>query len=211
MTRTAADLRAYFAGELRDFDVPLAPSGSPFQLAVWSALTRIPYGTTTSYGAIARQLGKPLAMSRAVGAANGQNPIAVIIPCHRVIGADRGLTGYGGGLAQGTAAPAGGRSRHGRPGCHPLVSRSGHGGHGGPLSLGVVTLMDAESWFASLPTMYGSAAALITDTDGPSARVLLVKPNYRAGWSLPGGILEEGEPPHVGCFREVEEELGLAR
>ena len=84
--------------ELRDFDVPLAPSGSPFQLAVWSALTRIPFGTTTSYGAIARQLGKPLAMSRAVGAANGQNPIAVVIPCHRVIGADGGLTGYGGGL-----------------------------------------------------------------------------------------------------------------
>lgn len=70
--------------------------------------------------------------------------------------------------------------------------------------------MDAKSWFASLPTMYGSAAALITDTNGPSARVLLVKPNYRTGWSLPGGILEEGEPPHVGCFREVEEELGLA-
>ena len=82
-TRTAAQLRAYFAAELRDFDMPLA---------------RIPYGTTTSYGAIARQLGKPLAMSRAVGAANGQNPIAVIIPCHRVIGADGGLTGYGGGL-----------------------------------------------------------------------------------------------------------------
>jgi 8-oxo-dGTP diphosphatase len=69
--------------------------------------------------------------------------------------------------------------------------------------------MDAESWYASLPTMYGSAAALITDTDGPSARVLLVKPNYRERWSLPGGILEKGEPPHVGCFREVEEELGL--
>ena len=70
--------------------------------------------------------------------------------------------------------------------------------------------MDAESWYASLPTMYGSAAALITDTDGPSARVLLVKPNYRKGWALPGGMLEEGEPPHSGCFREVEEELGLA-
>ena len=78
--------------------MPLAPSGSPFQLAVWSALTWIPYGTTTSYGAIARQLGKPLAMSRAVGAANGQNPVAIVIPCHRVIGADGGLTGYGGGL-----------------------------------------------------------------------------------------------------------------
>ena len=69
--------------------------------------------------------------------------------------------------------------------------------------------MDAQSWYASLPTMYGSASALITDTDGPSAWVLLVKPNYREGWSLPGGILEQGEPPHVGCFREVEEELGL--
>ena len=96
--RVAAQLRAYFAGERRDFDVPLSPAGSPFQLAVWSALTRIPYGTTTSYGAIACQLGKSLAASRAVGAANGQNPIAVIIPCHRVIGADGGLTGYGGGL-----------------------------------------------------------------------------------------------------------------
>ncbi len=66
--------------------------------------------------------------------------------------------------------------------------------------MGIVALMDAGSWFASLPTMYGSAAALITDTDGPSARVLLVKPNYRAGWSLPGGILEQGEPPHVGLL-----------
>ena len=70
--------------------------------------------------------------------------------------------------------------------------------------------MDEESWYASLPTMYGSAAALITDTDGPSARVLLVKPNYRDLWSLPGGILEDDEPPHTGCFREVEEELGLS-
>ena len=70
--------------------------------------------------------------------------------------------------------------------------------------------MDEESWYASLATMYGSAAALITDTDGPSARVLLVKPNYRDLWSLPGGILEDGEAPHTGCFREVEEELGLS-
>ena len=97
-SNVTAQLHGYFAGERRDFDVPLSPDGSPFQLAVWSALTRIPYGTTTSYGAIARQLGKSLAASRAVGAANGQNPIAVIIPCHRVIGADGGLTGYGGGL-----------------------------------------------------------------------------------------------------------------
>ena len=70
--------------------------------------------------------------------------------------------------------------------------------------------MDEQSWYASLATMYGSAAALITDTAGPSARVLLVKPNYRDRWSLPGGILEDGEPPHVGCLREVEEELGLS-
>jgi methylated-DNA-[protein]-cysteine S-methyltransferase len=96
--KVTAQLRDYFAGRRHDFAVPLAPDGSPFQLAVWSALTRIPYGTTTSYGAIARQLGKSLAASRAVGTANGQNPIAVIIPCHRVIGADGGLTGYGGGL-----------------------------------------------------------------------------------------------------------------
>jgi ADP-ribose pyrophosphatase YjhB (NUDIX family) len=72
-------------------------------------------------------------------------------------------------------------------------------------------LMDEQDWYASLATMYGSAAALITDADGPSARVLLVKPNYRDHWSLPGGMLEDGEPPHAGCFREVEEEIGLAR
>ena len=70
--------------------------------------------------------------------------------------------------------------------------------------------MDEQSWYASLATMYGSAAALITDTDAPSARVLLVKPNYRDLWSLPGGILEDGEAPHRGCVREVEEELGLS-
>ncbi len=74
-----------------------------------------------------------------------------------------------------------------------------------------MALMDEQDWYASLATMYGSAAALITDTEGPAARFLLVKPNYRELWSLPGGILEDGEPPHVGCFREVEEELGLAR
>jgi 8-oxo-dGTP diphosphatase len=74
-----------------------------------------------------------------------------------------------------------------------------------------MALMDEQEWYASLATMYGSAAALIADVDGPSARFLLVKPNYRELWSLPGGILEDGEPPHVGCFREVEEELGLAR
>jgi 8-oxo-dGTP diphosphatase len=69
------------------------------------------------------------------------------------------------------------------------------------------SLMDTQTWYASLPTMYGSAAAVITD---PSDRVLLVKPNYRDHWSLPGGILEDGEAPHAGCFREVKEEIGLA-
>ncbi len=94
----AAQLDAYFAGDLKEFTVPLAPSGSPFQLAVWTELTKIPYGSTVSYGDIARALGKRLVASRAVGLANGANPIAVIVPCHRVIGADGSLTGYGGGL-----------------------------------------------------------------------------------------------------------------
>jgi len=73
-----------------------------------------------------------------------------------------------------------------------------------------MALMDERDWYASLATSYGSAAALITDHDGPAASVLLVKPNYRDHWNLPGGMLEDGEPPHVGCFREVEEELGLS-
>jgi methylated-DNA-[protein]-cysteine S-methyltransferase len=91
------ELDEYFAGERREFTTPLAPEGTPFQLKVWEALRTIPYGTTTSYGEIAAQVGKPTA-SRAVGAANGKNPIAVIVPCHRVIGANGSLTGYGGGL-----------------------------------------------------------------------------------------------------------------
>jgi methylated-DNA-[protein]-cysteine S-methyltransferase len=92
-----AQLGAYFAGELTEFDVSLAPTGSGFQLAVWSALLRIPYGETASYGEIAAEVGRPDAV-RAVGATNGRNPIAVIVPCHRVIGADGSLVGYGGGL-----------------------------------------------------------------------------------------------------------------
>ena len=85
------------AGARRDTRT-LAPEGSQFQRAVWAELTRIPYGSTISYGTQTRRLGKPLSAARAVGAANGQNPISVIVPCHRVIGADGGLTGYGGGL-----------------------------------------------------------------------------------------------------------------
>ncbi len=94
----AAQLEAYFRGDLKEFSVPLAPSGTPFQLAVRSELTKIPYGSTVSYGDIAGALGKRLVASRAVGLANGANPISVIVPCHRVIGSDGSLTGYGGGL-----------------------------------------------------------------------------------------------------------------
>ena len=90
-------LDAYFAGELQHFALPLAPAGSPFQQSVWRALREIPYGHTESYGALARRIGMPKA-PRAVGLANGHNPISIIIPCHRVIGADGSLTGYGGGL-----------------------------------------------------------------------------------------------------------------
>jgi len=90
-------LERYFAGELRDFELELAPTGTPFQLRVWDELTRIPYGQTISYAELARRLGSPRAV-RAVGSANGANPIPIVIPCHRVIGADGTLTGYGGGL-----------------------------------------------------------------------------------------------------------------
>jgi methylated-DNA-[protein]-cysteine S-methyltransferase len=90
-------LDAYFAGERVLFDLPLAPVGTPFQLSVWNALLGIPYGETVSYAEIARRVGRPSAV-RAVGAANGRNPIAILIPCHRVIGANGTLTGYGGGL-----------------------------------------------------------------------------------------------------------------
>jgi methylated-DNA-[protein]-cysteine S-methyltransferase len=93
----AAQLAEYFAGHRRDFELPLDARGTAFQRAVWSALRDIPYAATTSYGAIATRVGRPRAV-RAVGAANGRNPLAIIIPCHRVIGSDGGLTGYGGGL-----------------------------------------------------------------------------------------------------------------
>jgi methylated-DNA-[protein]-cysteine S-methyltransferase len=93
----AEQLQAYFAGELTEFDLPLAPEGTAFQQRVWEALRQIPYGETRSYGQIATSLGTPGA-SRAVGLANGHNPISIVVPCHRVIGADGSLTGYGGGL-----------------------------------------------------------------------------------------------------------------
>ncbi len=92
-----AQLQAYFAGELTDFDLPLQMHGTEFQRRVWAALCEIPYGETISYGELARWVGNPKA-SRAVGLANGRNPVAIVVPCHRVIGADGSLTGYGGGL-----------------------------------------------------------------------------------------------------------------
>jgi methylated-DNA-[protein]-cysteine S-methyltransferase len=90
-------LDAYFAGRLRAFDLPLAPYGTPFQLRVWEALRAIPYGATASYGELARRIGAPTA-SRAVGAANGRNPLSIVVPCHRVVGSKGTLTGYAGGL-----------------------------------------------------------------------------------------------------------------
>lgn len=96
-----AQLNAYFAGERREFSLPLRPEGTEFQRKVWAALERIPFGVTASYGEIARQVGSPES-ARAVGAANGQNPIAIVVPCHRVIGANGSLVGYGGGLGRKT-------------------------------------------------------------------------------------------------------------
>ena len=93
----AAQLAAYFAGSLREFRLALRPAGTPFQLSVWQALRLIPYGETLSYGELARGLGHPQG-ARAVGLANGANPLPIIVPCHRVIGADGSLTGFGGGL-----------------------------------------------------------------------------------------------------------------
>jgi O-6-methylguanine DNA methyltransferase len=97
LARTAEQLAAYFAGEAPTFDIGLSTSGTPFQRRVWAALRDIPYGETVSYGELAAVLGQPTA-SRAVGLANGKNPVSIIVPCHRVVGADGSMTGYGGGV-----------------------------------------------------------------------------------------------------------------
>ena len=97
LARTARQLDEYFAGKRHDFDLPLAPEGTAFQQRVWRELMKIPFGETWSYGELARAIGRPAA-ARAVGAANGKNPIAIIVPCHRVIGSNGTLVGYGGGL-----------------------------------------------------------------------------------------------------------------
>jgi len=97
LREVTSQLRAYFAGELENFDFELAPEGTSFQQKVWKELLNIPYGETISYGMLAKRIGNPNA-SRAVGLANGSNPIPIVIPCHRVIGSNGKLTGYGGGL-----------------------------------------------------------------------------------------------------------------
>jgi methylated-DNA-[protein]-cysteine S-methyltransferase len=98
LRETVRQLSSYFSRELRDFDLPLDPQGSAFQRRVWEQLRLIPYGETASYGEIARRLGMTNAASRAVGLANGRNPIPIVVPCHRVIGANGTLTGYAGGI-----------------------------------------------------------------------------------------------------------------
>src|SRR5262245_8390445 len=97
LAAAAVQLDAYFRGELTSFDLPLSLDGTHFQRCVWAALQSIPYGETISYGELARRIGQPSAF-RAVGLANGRNPVAIVVPCHRVIGADGSLTGYGGGM-----------------------------------------------------------------------------------------------------------------
>lgn len=97
LRETRQQLEAYFAGKLREFDLPLHMEGTPFRLKVWRELQRIPYGQAISYGELARRIGQPTA-ARAVGGANHNNPIAIIVPCHRVISADGSIGGYGGGL-----------------------------------------------------------------------------------------------------------------
>jgi methylated-DNA-[protein]-cysteine S-methyltransferase len=97
LAETRAQLDAYFAGTRRTFDLPLAPEGTSFQRTVWTMLAQIPWGATWSYGQLAKAIGQPAAV-RAVGAANGRNPLPIVLPCHRVIGSDGKLTGFGGGL-----------------------------------------------------------------------------------------------------------------
>ena len=96
---TTTQLGEYFAGDRQSFDLKLEPEGTPFQRSVWHALTKLAFGETVSYAQLAQRIGNPKAV-RAVGAANGRNPISIVVPCHRVIGANRALTGYAGGLAR---------------------------------------------------------------------------------------------------------------
>ena len=97
LQEAAEQLHAYFTGELRRFELPLSPHGTEFQRCVWDAVAAIPYGTTSTYSAVAAAIGSPRAF-RAVGAANGRNPLPIVVPCHRLVGASGALTAYGGGL-----------------------------------------------------------------------------------------------------------------
>ncbi len=101
LVQARAQLAEYFAGRRTRFDLPLQPEGTPFQQSVWRALSKVPFGRTSTYGALAAAIGRPTA-ARAVGAAAGANPLAIVVPCHRIIGADGTLTGYAGGLARKT-------------------------------------------------------------------------------------------------------------
>jgi methylated-DNA-[protein]-cysteine S-methyltransferase len=103
LAAATVQLSEYFEGRRRVFDLPLRMDGTAFQQAVWARLALIPWGTTVTYGAVAADLGMPASASRAVGAANGANPVSIVVPCHRVIGADGRLTGYGGGLPRKSA------------------------------------------------------------------------------------------------------------
>ena len=122
-------LESYFLGTLHEFEIPLDPVGSEFQIKVWNALTRIPFAETRTYGAIAREVGQPKA-ARAVGLANGDNPIAIVVPCHRVIGADGSLTGYGGGVNRKRWLLEH-EARHGRPVARPGDLFAAAGSQGG--------------------------------------------------------------------------------
>lgn len=132
-SRTRTQLAEYFAGQRRTFDLPLTLDGTAFQRAVWQALRDIPYGETRPYGVLAVALGRPNA-ARAVGLANGKNPLSIIVPCHRLVGSDGSLTGYGGGLARkrylldlergaGSQAWIGERAGRVRAGCEPASGR----------------------------------------------------------------------------------------
>ena len=103
LAAATVQLSEYFSGERHAFDLPLQAAGTTFQQAVWGQLATIPWGSTRTYGAVAAALGMPLSASRAVGAANGANPLSIIVPCHRVVGANGTLTGYGGGLPRKSA------------------------------------------------------------------------------------------------------------
>jgi methylated-DNA-[protein]-cysteine S-methyltransferase len=99
LRKCISQLREYFAGTRREFDLPLSPHGTPFQERVWQEIARVPYGKTISYGELARRAGAP-GQARAAGAATGRNPVGVVVPCHRIVGADGSLTGYAGGLSR---------------------------------------------------------------------------------------------------------------